>query len=126
SGDDAVYGMTGSDILFGDSEDDDLIGGYGHEWISGGTGIDGVLGDDGRIYTSRNVPGDTTMLSEPLYNVFQVEVDRNSDSKVIATPGNLQQATINVTGKLKKTVNLTPFNVDSADDPLFDPTLTAS
>ena len=39
------------------------IGGSGHDWISGGTGDDGVLGDDGRIYTSRNGT------AEPLYGL---------------------------------------------------------
>ena len=41
-------------MLFGEGQDDDLIGGYGNDWISGGTGDDGVIGDDGRISTSRN------------------------------------------------------------------------
>ena len=31
-----------------------MIGGYGNDWISGGTGADGIIGDDGRIFTSRN------------------------------------------------------------------------
>ena len=42
----------------------------------------------------------------------------------ISTPGKIQQATVNVTGQLKKTVNLTPFHVDVAEDPQFDPLLT--
>jgi Ca2+-binding RTX toxin-like protein len=111
SGDDFIYGMVGNDIIFGEGQDDDLIGGWGHDWISGGTGDDGVLGDDGRIYTSR----DGT--AEPLYGIDDLAGQLDL---VIAGPGNSQQATINVTGQLKKSVNLTPFNVDSEQDPLYE------
>ncbi|MEX2149864.1 MAG: LEPR-XLL domain-containing protein [Steroidobacteraceae bacterium] len=107
-GDDFIYGMKGNDILFGEGQDDDLIGGYGHDWISGGTGQDGVIGDDGRIFTSRN----STI--EPLNGVMTATVQQN-----ISTPGNVQTATINVAGQLKKAVDLTPFNVDPGEDPLF-------
>ncbi len=112
SGDDTVYGQLGNDVLFGDSEDDDLIGGWGNDWISGGTGQDGVLGDDGRIYTSRNGT------AEPLYGLAA------TTEGTIDTPGDVLVATIDVTGELKKTVNLMPFNLDpdtSFQDPLFDP-----
>jgi len=114
SGDDFIYGMKGSDILFGEGQDDDIIGGYGNDWISGGTGDDGVLGDDGRIYTSRNVEKDNhndTALSEPLYGIEKVD----EADKEIATPGNIQQAVINIDGQLKKTVNLTPFKLGPDD-----------
>ena len=43
-----------------------LAGGGGAERFSGGTGLDGVLGDDGRIFTSRNTAGDVNQFSEPL------------------------------------------------------------
>ncbi len=115
SGDDFIYGMVGSDVLFGDSEDDDIIGGWGLEWISGGTGDDGVLGDGGRIYTSRN----STIFGESLFGIAALSaVDVEID-----TPGNIQEAIINVNGQLKKTVDLTPFNVDpsSLQDALFNP-----
>ena len=122
SGDDAIYGQVGNDILFGDGQDDDLIGGYGNDWISGGTGQDGALGDDGRIYTSRNTAGDPGALSEPLYGIGTVEVDAGSDTKEISTPGNMQVSEINQLGSLKKTANLSPFNLDAANqDPLFVP-----
>ena len=49
-----IYLGGGNDVAYGDADDDDIIGGWGHDWISGGTGIDGILGDDGRIFTSRN------------------------------------------------------------------------
>ncbi len=119
-GDDFIYGMTGSDILFGDGQDDDLIGGYGHDWISGGAGIDGVLGDDGRIYTSRN-----SNTGEPLYGIAGFADSEMGEE--IDTPGNIQQAVINESGKLKKTVNITPFKLGDPEDldyghELFDPT----
>jgi len=119
SGDDFIYGMVGDDILFGEGQDDDIIGGYGNDWISGGTGDDGVLGDDGRIYTSRNG------IAEPLYGIDDLagELDKH-----IRTPDKKQQATINVSGELKKTVNLTPFKLGDPEvpqyldefDPLYD------
>ena len=108
SGDDIIYGMSGSDALFGEGQDDDLMGGTGHDWISGGSGEDGVLGDDGRIVTSRNGT------AEPLAGIAA------TTQQSISTPGRSQQATIHVTGQLKKTVNLTPFSVDPAGDPLAD------
>jgi Ca2+-binding RTX toxin-like protein len=112
SGDDVIYGMVGADVLFGESHDDDVLGGYGHDWISAGTGDDGVLGDDGRISTSRNG------LPEPLYGLA-AEAQRT-----ISTPGNHHVAVLFPTGRLNKTVNLTPFNVDgnlAGQDPLYDP-----
>jgi len=106
SGDDFLYGMKGDDVLFGEGQDDDLIGGYGNDWISGGAGQDGILGDDGRIYTSRNGT------AEPLHGIGDLagELDQYID-----TPGKIQQATINVAGALKKTVNLTPFKLGDDD-----------
>ena len=50
-----------------------MIGGYGNDWISGGTGDDGVLGDDGRIFTSRNGP------TEPLNGVTVATVAASHD-----------------------------------------------
>ncbi|TCK07577.1 LEPR-XLL domain-containing protein [Marinobacterium mangrovicola] len=114
SGDDFIYGMVGGDILFGDSEDDDLIGGYGADWISGGTGGDGILGDDGRIFTSRN-----TTSGESLYGVAGFA--NNELDLTISTPGNMQQAVINVSGELKKTVDLTPFKLTDSDYDADDP-----
>ncbi|NIQ03506.1 MAG: hypothetical protein GWM98_26665, partial [Nitrospinaceae bacterium] len=123
SGDDSIYGMMDGDALYGDGQDDDMIGGWGNDWLSGGTGIDGMLGDDGRIYTSRNTEkanNSDTELSEPLFGIAKLEdVDL-----LISTPGNIQQAVINVDGELKKSVNLAPFNVDDntlMQDPLFNP-----
>ncbi len=109
SGDDFIYGMVGSDILFGEGQDDDIIGGYGNDWISGGSGDDGVLGDDGRIYTSRN-----SNAGELLYGIAGFA--NNEMDKYIYTPGKIQQSTINVSGVLKKTVNLTPFKLGDPND----------
>jgi Ca2+-binding RTX toxin-like protein len=115
SGDDFIYGMKGSDVLFGEGQDDDLIGGWGHDWMSGGTGSDGMLGDDGRIFTGRN----SAVYGEPLYGVDRLAAT-DPDSKFnngdvlneeISTPGDVQYAIINVAGELKKSVDLTPFNV---------------
>ncbi len=125
SGDDQIYGMKGNDVLFGEGQDDDLIGGYGDDWISGGTGNDGAIGDDGRISTSRN----NATVGEPLYGIaplLAIDPDpKNNDGNVlnefIYTPGKIQSATINVLDELKKSVNLTPFNVDPLEDPLFRP-----
>jgi hypothetical protein len=119
-GDDSIYGMVGDDVLFGEGQDDDLVGGSGSDWISGGTGQDGVLGDDGRIYTSRNALGAAG--AEPLYGVAGFTAEELNLE--ISTAGDFQLATINVAGELKKTVNLTPFNLDpniNAQDSLFDP-----
>jgi Ca2+-binding RTX toxin-like protein len=113
SGDDFIYGMAGNDVLFGEGQDDDIVGGYGSDWISGGTGDDGVIGDDGRIFTSRNG------LTEPLMGRLTVAAEES-----ISSPGGVQQATINVLGRLKKTVDLVPFELDPAalsQDPLFAP-----
>jgi subtilisin-like proprotein convertase family protein len=122
-GDDAIYGMVGNDVIYGEAGDDDLIGGWGHDWISGGSGDDGILGDDGRIFTRRNSSG----YGEPLYGI-QPLLDRDPSTRtnngnvlneMISTPGNLQQAVINVENELTKTVILTPFNVDPS--PLQNP-----
>ena len=48
---------------------EDVICGWGNDWISGGTGQDGVLGDDGRLFTSRNTAGNAAQFSEPLYGI---------------------------------------------------------
>jgi Ca2+-binding RTX toxin-like protein len=114
SGDDYIFGMTGSDVIFGEGQDDDIVGGYGNDWISGGTGQDGVLGDDGLIRTSRN-----STVGEPLYGVAGLTTPDDPKynqgtvlDELIATPGNIQIATINISGELKKTIDITPFSHD--------------
>ncbi|MEE4312992.1 MAG: hypothetical protein V2J11_00765, partial [Desulfofustis sp.] len=100
---------------FGESDDDDIIGGYGNDWISGGTGQDGVIGDDGLLFTSRN-----STLGEPLYGIAGLLAkdastkynNGNALDEIISTPGDMQYAVINVTGELKKTADLVPFSYD--------------
>ncbi|MEH6829476.1 MAG: calcium-binding protein [Sulfitobacter sp.] len=117
AGDDSIYGMTGSDVIYGDGQNDDIIGGWGHEWISGGTGSDGVIGDDGRIMTSRN----STTIGESLHGI---EALASVNDLITAPNANTLRYTINVDQQLKKSVNLTPFNVDpsATQDKLFVPT----
>jgi Ca2+-binding RTX toxin-like protein len=100
--------MRGNDILYGEGQDDDIIGGWGHDWISGGTGDDGVLGDDGRIYTSRNGTAE---------DIYGISV--NSETYIEGTK--TMTATVYKTGELNKTANLYPFNVDDMKDPFYDP-----
>src|SRR5439155_9430705 len=120
SGDDFIYGMKGDDVLFGDGQNDAVIGGYGNDWISAGSGDDGVIGDDGRIFTSRN----SSTYGEPLYGIAPIPAAQLN--LFISTAGKVQQATINVDGVLKYTVDLTPYNVQAlsgnqAQNPLFHP-----
>ena len=130
AGDDFIYGAKGSDILFGEGQSDDIIGGYGNDFISGGTGDDGIIGDDGRIYTSRNslsgnpanAAGYLVSQGEPLNGIvalLPIDADLKYDNgnalnEAISTPGNMQLDTINLSGALKKTVDITPFSVDAA------------
>ncbi|MEH6737785.1 MAG: hypothetical protein V7695_04455, partial [Sulfitobacter sp.] len=117
AGDDSIYGMTGSDVIYGDGQNDDIIGGWGHEWISGGTGTDGIIGDDGRVMTSRN----STTIGESLHGIAALT---SVDDLITAPNANTLRYTINVDQQLKKSVNLTPFNVDpsATQDKLFVPT----
>lgn len=130
-GDDTVYLGGGADVAYGDAGDDDLLGGWGNDWLSGGVGQDGILGDDGRIFTSRN----NATVGEPLFGVAplrptgtctanQTTLCGDYLNQWIATPGIVQTEVINVAGDLKKTVDLTPFNLtpnaSGADQPLFD------
>ncbi len=109
SGDDRIYGMGGDNAIFGDGQDDAIVGGYGDNWISGGTGHDGIISDDGVVLTSRNVEkagNNDATLSEPLYGIAKLD----EVNLLISTPGNLQQAVINIEGELRHTVQLYFFN----------------
>jgi Ca2+-binding RTX toxin-like protein len=155
TGNDTAYGACGNDVLYGDAQDDELYGNWGADWISAGTGIDGVLGDDGRLLTSRNsITGYTwdnakatwvsagcssttanwntsTCLTEPMYGIKAL-VATDPDTKTAQgnvineftyTPGHVQEATINIAGRLAVAVDETPFNLTpptGADDPLYD------
>src|SRR5439155_7917424 len=100
NGDDFMYGGPGNDVLFGDGQNDTTIGGYGNDWMSGGAGDDGLLGDDGRLFSSRE------SVAEPLYGMPATA------QQLITTPGNMQQALINVTNELVYTALLLPDNLD--------------
>ena len=57
---------------------------------------------------------------EPLYNIGDLNGQLD---QFIYTPGKIQTATINVSGELKKTFNITPFNLSdyALQDPLLAP-----
>ena len=94
--------MTGDDAIFGDAGDDNIVGGSGNDWISGGAGSDGILGDDGRIYTSRNGTAET------LFGI-DASIEQTIEVKKFL------ETTINETGSLTKSVNLTPFDQGGND-----------
>ncbi|MCA9060477.1 MAG: hypothetical protein KDA85_18330, partial [Planctomycetaceae bacterium] len=104
SGDDTIHGMSGNDVIFGDGQDDNLIGGAGHDRIFGGSGEDGILGDDGRIFTSRNG------LTEPLNGILTAAVQADFN-----IPNTYIGAMTNVSGRLKKTVDLASYYVGGND-----------
>jgi hypothetical protein len=139
SGDDTIYVGAAADVVYGDGQDDDIVLGWGDDWASGGTGQDGILGDDGRIATSRNSksanpasPGYLVSPGEPLYGVAPLLAadpdtkfnNGNVLNEFIYTPGMVQTATVNVSGALNKAFDITPYdwrpNALGADDPLFD------
>jgi Ca2+-binding RTX toxin-like protein len=103
AGDDSVHGGAGDDKLYGDGQDDDLVGGSGNDWVSGGTGDDGALGDDGKLFTSRNGT------AEPLYGIAA------TTQQLLVTNGSIYQAVLNQTGRLKKTADLEPFSLGGND-----------
>jgi Ca2+-binding RTX toxin-like protein len=96
TGNNIVYGMTGDDVVYGGPGINHLYGGAGDDFVHGGTGDEGILGDDGRLLTSRN--GET----EPLYGLLAPNVQRVED-----TPGRLQQQTVHRTGAIHHGVEFT-------------------
>ncbi|HEY3922827.1 MAG TPA: hypothetical protein VGL76_12045 [Gaiellaceae bacterium] len=108
NGDDFIYGGLGDDVLYGEAQNDTIIGNIGSDWISGGTGDDGLLGDDGEVYASRV----SSSYGEPLNSI--AAIDPSQISLFIYTPGDAQQAVINVDGSLKYTIDLTPNSLDPA------------
>ncbi|MBD2516808.1 DUF4347 domain-containing protein [Nostoc sp. FACHB-973] len=104
SGDDVIHGMTGNDVLFGEGQDDDIYGGTGSDRIYAGTGEDGVLGDDGKIITSRNG------LIESLYGVNAINAQTQ-----ISLPGPFTGAWLFITGRLNKTVDLAALESGGSD-----------
>jgi Ca2+-binding RTX toxin-like protein len=103
SGNDTVYAMTGNDVIYGDAGDDDLIGGSGDDWIYAGSGDDAVLGDDGRLLTSRNG------LAEPLFNLPA------QAQQTATTPDALFTRTVFSTGSLLRSARLSNHASGGAD-----------
>jgi Ca2+-binding RTX toxin-like protein len=104
AGDDTIHAMTGNDVVFGEGQDDDIYGGTGSDRLYGGTGEDGIIGDDGKILTSRN--GQT----ETLYGITTP-----NQEMAISLPGPFTGAVINITGRLKKEVDLVAFDQGGND-----------
>jgi hypothetical protein len=100
------FNLTGTkgNVIYGGGQYSQIVGGYGNNWISGGAGPATIIGQDGRIFTSRNG------LSEPLNGVAAIPA--NQLNLEIFTPGHIQDAIINVAGQLKSTVDLEPFSED--------------
>ncbi len=104
AGDDLLHGMTGNDVIFGEGQDDDIFGGPGHDRLYGGLGKDGVLGDDGKILINRN--GET----ETLYGITVA-----NQQTAIKMPGPFIGAVVDITGRLKKVVDLAAFEFGGND-----------
>lgn len=88
-GDDLIHGMVGNDVIYGEGQDDSLIGGTGDDWISAGSGDDGLIGDDGRILTSRNG------VAELLYGI-------TATTQTVINNGADLSVTLNTTGRISK------------------------
>ncbi len=106
NGDAFVYGGPADDVIFGGAQDDSIILGYGDNWVSGGRGDQCIIGGGGRCFASRVGVAN----GEPLYGVAPIAA--GSISELITTPGNVQQAVINVSGALQYTAELYPYNWD--------------
>ena len=112
SGDDVIHGMTGDDVLFGEGQDDDLYGGTGNDRIYAGTGVDGVLGDDGKLLTSRNG------FTETLIRAHRREHRRQPWRSTDRSPGRTSRST----ASCKKEARLVPavgVAVASANDVIY-------
>ncbi len=104
SGDAFVYGGPADDTIFGGAQNDTIILGYGDNWVSGGRGDQCIIGGGGRCLVSRNG------YSEPLYGI--AAIPSASLNQLITTPGNAQEAVINVAGALNYSALLYPYNWD--------------
>src|SRR5262249_26650695 len=105
-GDAFVYGGPADDVLFGGGQNDTIITGYGDNWVSGGRGDQCIIGGGGRCFMSRV----GVAKGEPLYGIAPTPAA--NISQLITTPGNAQQATINVNGSLQYIAELFPYNWD--------------
>src|SRR5258708_4570047 len=109
SGDAFIYGGPADDTIFGGPQNDTIILGYGDNWVSGGRGDQCIIGGGGRCLTSRNG------FAEPLYGIGAITNSTSpSLNQLITTPGNVQQAVIDVAGALNYSALLYPYNWDPA------------
>ncbi|HEY5224284.1 MAG TPA: hypothetical protein VIJ18_14705 [Microbacteriaceae bacterium] len=106
SGDAFIYGGPANDVIYGGGQNDTIITGYADNWVSGGRGDTCIIGGGGRCLTSRV----SSSYGEPLYAIAPIPAA--NISQLITTPGNVQQAVINVNGALNYTVVLWPYNWD--------------
>jgi hypothetical protein len=97
-GDAWIYGGPNKGVIFGGGQNDTILTGYGNDWVSGGHGETCIIAGDGQCYASRDT------MTEPLYGITTPTAQA-----MIATPGNHQQALINVTLALKYTALIYPF-----------------
>ena len=104
SGDAFVYGGPADDTVFGGAQNDTIILGYGDNWVDGGRGDQCIIGGGGRCLVSLNG------FSEPLYGV--AAIPSSSLNQLITTPGNAQEAVINVAGAIDYSAILYPYNWD--------------
>jgi Ca2+-binding RTX toxin-like protein len=142
SGNDTIYTGCGNDVIFGDAGNDSIVAGWGDDWVSSGTGFDGVLGDDGRLFTSRNtvsgaVWNNTTdsyviggctgsatnwanasCLSEPLYGI-KAFLTTDPDTKT--SQGNVINEYAYTPGQVQAVaINVTHYLAVAADETPFD------
>ncbi|HZI44291.1 MAG TPA: calcium-binding protein, partial [Ilumatobacter sp.] len=140
SGDDDIVGGWGNDWISGGTGQDGILGDDGRIFTSrnsdkGYTAATNTTGTGGLVSKATNCTGDGAgdCFSEPLYGTtaFQPVGTCPENHSVlcgdyldqyIATPGEVQTAVINIKGDLKKTVDLTPYNLQPSgmDDPKFD------
>src|SRR4029077_822014 len=101
-------GGPADDVIYGGGQNATIITGYGDNWVSGGRGDSCIIGGGGRCLISRV----SSSFGEPLYAVSATPVA--NVSQLITTPGNVQQAVINVNGSLQYVAELFPYNWDPA------------
>src|SRR5262249_56327356 len=81
-------------------------------------GGDGIVGDDGQIFVSRN----SSSFGEPLYGIAAIPAA--NINQLIRTSDGINNGIINVNLALKVTVDLTPANLDpnqASPNVLFSP-----
>src|SRR4029077_17018296 len=96
-GDAWIYGGPGDDLIFGGGQNNPIAPGYGNDWVPGGRGEACIIAGDGQCSASRE------QTAEPLYGIAATPAQ-----SMIATPGSMQQAVINVSLALAYTALLFP------------------